>query len=459
MVNKYRFNKKEKKYNKKCKKCVEKRCFNVTCNKKASYGIKNSKKYEYCSTHKPLNYVSVKHKLCLECEKRANFGKKGTKLAEYCDDHKLDDYVNVVSRTCLECGTRPNFGKKGTKLAEYCKNHKPDNYVNVNCKKCLKCDKQPNFGKKETKTAEYCSDHKPDDYVNVVNRTCLKCNKTPNFGKKGTELGEYCKDHKPDSYVDVKNKLCTYNNCEIIANYGFLFEQKIHCVSHKSVNEFLHNNPKCEECDEMPCYTDQKNNYPLRCEEHKLNDDVNIIEQKCKMCNLEFFLDDKQLCNSCSGYVNKIHHTKENRIRDVLTAHNFVFIHDKIIKDSCILNRPDFVINKGSLIIVIEVDENQHGSYACECEQARMINIFQSFVGVKTVFIRYNPDQYKDYNGKLQKSLAGREKRLIDVINKLALHEPEDILSVIYLYYDGDDGLNKVIKIDYENNFTFETSY
>lgn len=45
-------------------------------------------------------------------------------------------------------------------------------------------------------------------------------------------------------------------------------------------------------------------------------------------------------------------------------------------------------------MIIVECDENQHGSYACECELGRMITLFQDYGGMPVVFIRYNPDNY-----------------------------------------------------------------
>ena len=36
------------------------------------------------------------------------------------------------------------------------------------------------------------------------------------------------------------------------------------------------------------------------------------------------------------------------------------------------------------------------------------------------------------------------------------LYQPKDMLSVVYLYYNEDDGVNKIFKIDYENNRTNE---
>ena len=113
------------------------------------------------------------------------------------------------------------------------------------------------------------------------------------------------------------------------------------------------------------------------------------------------------------------------------------------------MKRPDFVFDLGDRIIVLEVDENQHSSYLCECEQKRMIQIHQDYGGLDVCFIRYNPDRYKDNNNKLIKNNNGRHKNLITTLNSLKIHNPKYNLSVIYLYYDGYDGNNKIEPINY----------
>ncbi|KAI9101298.1 hypothetical protein DFS34DRAFT_648176 [Phlyctochytrium arcticum] len=46
-------------------------------------------------------------------------------------------------------------------------------------------------------------------------------------------------------------------------------------------------------------------------------------------------------------------------------------------------------------MLVVEVDEDQHSSSACECEPTRMVNISQSF-GMATVFLGWNPGEYRN---------------------------------------------------------------
>lgn len=54
---------------------------------------------------------------------------------------------------------------------------------------------------------------------------------------------------------------------------------------------------------------------------------------------------------------------------------------------------PDFLYNQPTHFIDLEVDENQHKTKPYECDRARMVEISQA-LGLKTIFIRYNPDPF-----------------------------------------------------------------
>ncbi len=454
-------------------------CKHDDCINPATHGIRKLKKMEYCKEHIPNDeYINISHKLCKDCNKRASFGKEGTTLLEYCAEHKLEGYINISKRTCKLCKKRaryaetdsdtaifcidhkPNnfvnrerkkclyngckieasFGKKGTNKIEYCSSHKPKDYISID-KTCKCCDIRPSFGSKENNfKAEYCKTHIPNNtYINVHKRKCIECNLIATFGEKDSKIPTHCKTHKPIDYVDIVHKKCIHENCETIPSFGPLFQPKTHCSVHKTKNEHRHNNPKCihDECKEMPCFTDQNNNYPLRCEEHKLKEDINVVLQECGNCDLEYFIKNGNLCNDCSDFNNpKIRHAKELEIKQLLDSNNIIYeSYDKIPEYSCNLYRPDFVIDNGMNIVIVEVDENQHQSYEKKCEEERMFNISQDFGGIPVCFIRYNPDKYKE-KGKVVKLKTGRHKKLLETINGAKLYPSTELLSVVYLFYD-----------------------
>ena len=62
------------------------------------------------------------------------------------------------------------------------------------------------------------------------------------------------------------------------------------------------------------------------------------------------------------------------------------------------------MVDFGSHIIVIEIDENIHSNYNCICENKRLMEISKDLGHRPIVFIRFNPDSYIDKDGKKIKS-------------------------------------------------------
>jgi hypothetical protein len=478
----------------------------LKCGKYSSFGIPGTKKGLYCSDHKEPEMINVKDKSCLKCEKRPSYGSQGSKNPVYCRDHKEPDMVNVVSKTCLKCDKRPNYANRGSRKALYCVTHKEPDMIDVKNKSCIKCEKTPTYGHPGTKSAICCTDHKDPGMVNVKDKTCSKilrenpegdvssfkkcekipiygipgakkgiycfdhkevgminvkdktckmCHKFPVYGIPGTKKGLYCVDHKEAGMVNVKGKFCTHDGCSTTATFGLLFHPKIHCARHRGNNEYYKNAPKCsgEKCQEKPCFTNKKDNYPVRCEDHKLADDVDVVQRKCGLCKRDFILKDGNLCGDCGIFKNeKYMKRKELEVKALLDDEKIQYqTWDKIPDDSCLKYRPDFVLDYGTHIVVLEVDENGHSTYTCECEQTRMINIHQDFGGLRVCFIRYNPDSYKNSDGEKIKTTTGRSERLLTTLKNLETHPPDEDLSVIYMYYNGDDGKNYIEKIDVKN--------
>ena len=54
----------------------------------------------------------------------------------------------------------------------------------------------------------------------------------------------------------------------------------------------------------------------------------------------------------------------------------------------------------GYQVIIVEVDENQHGTYDCSCENKRIMQLSQDVGHRPLIFIRFNPDAYINSNGE-----------------------------------------------------------
>jgi hypothetical protein len=102
--------------------------------------------------------------------------------------------------------------------------------------------------------------------------------------------------------------------------------------------------------------------------------------------------------------------------------------------------RPDFLWDRGHLVVILEVDEEQHLGRPCECEQARMINVSQDLAAPRTLWIRYNPDAYASEFAQL----APRAR--LDTLRRVLLRAIEatpeacaswPVIGVIQLFFDG----------------------
>jgi len=98
--------------------------------------------------------------------------------------------------------------------------------------------------------------------------------------------------------------------------------------------------------------------------------------------------------------------TKEKDVVDriLITFPNFTWVADKTVQDGCSKRRPDLLLDLGYHIIIVEVDENKHVDYDCSCENKRLMELSKDLHHRPIVFIRFNPDNYINQDGKLIKS-------------------------------------------------------
>lgn len=432
---------------------LKKKCAFIGCPKIPIFGAPENKSLKLCKDHKSDKMVNISSKICEDdfCNKRPSYGLPESKIAQFCKEHIKEGMVDVTHPKCdsTGCSKLPTFGIPGTKIANFCKEHKSELMVDIKSKKCIYqgCNKQASYGNINTKVVEFCAEHKPENMSDLKSKKCNQegCIKMPNYGYKDNKKIMWCKEHKKEDMIDIKHIMC---HCGTRASYGKLFQPKIHCAKHKTNNEFLKNHPKCEikNCKIKPFYSD--NNYSKRCEHHQKKGDSNIVEIKCNSCGLLNFINNSLgLCNDCFEYKEKrIHKVKEKEVIDFISHNGFEFVStDKSVDLGCSKRRPDGIIDFKYFSVCLEVDENQHKSYACECEQGRMIQIHQDFGGTPVLFIRYNPDDYIDHFGRKNKPDTKRLRTLLNVLNglknRINLYEKwDDPLSVIYLFYDGFNG-------------------
>jgi hypothetical protein len=87
-------------------------------------------------------------------------------------------------------------------------------------------------------------------------------------------------------------------------------------------------------------------------------------------------------------------------------------VFDKVVDNGCSKRRPDIRIERLTHTIIIECDENQHKSTSCE--NKRMMELFQDLGSRNIVFLRFNPDSYKE-NGVRKQGCFDKEGKLVRV--------------------------------------------
>ena len=143
--------------------------------------------------------------------------------------------------------------------------------------------------------------------------------------------------------------------------------------------------------------------------------------------------------------------TKEKDVVDRITQTftGFTWVADKRVKDGCSLRRPDLLLDMGSHIIIVEIDENKHTDYDCSCENKRLMQISQDLQHRPIIFIRFNPDAYTNQDGALIKSCWRLNKLGVMLIIKTKQTEWEERIATLkqQIQYWIDNPTEKTIEI------------
>jgi hypothetical protein len=182
---------------------------------------------------------------------------------------------------------------------------------------------------------------------------------------------------------------------------------KSNCKECKGTGICKHNKHKshCKECDGSTyCQHKKLKTYCKQCGGSALCKSTWCESYKnpkydnyCVYCFINLFPDKPITIN---------YKTKEKHIAEKVLEYfpDFTWITDKKVIDGCSKRRPDLLLDLGSHIVIIEIDENKHSTYDCSCENKRVMEISQDLGHRPIVFIRFNPDGYTDETGIAIKS-------------------------------------------------------
>jgi len=442
------------------------------CPTRASQGF-HYKHPEFCAKHKEKGMVNVVSPRCKEegCRTAPHYNFEGEKPL-YCGKHKDKNMINVTLKTppCQEKGckvTQPTFNYPGTEKALYCSLHKLEGMVDVKNKQhCVhkNCTTHPSYNYEGKEVRLYCAKHKKEGMIDVTKPSCKHkdCKLLPSFNYNIGDKPLYCNKHKKEGMISVKKK-CRHEGCNVIPNYGIT--KATHCKKHKTeeMKDVRHKSCKNKDCDKRPNFNYEGEKGGIYCFEHKKENMIDVVHKRCKSewCDLQVTKKYEGYCYHCFVHLfpdhklSRSYNTKEKAVAKYITK-NFpdVDVHlDKRIDGGCSLKRPDMLIDMGSHVIIIEVDEHQHGAYDTTCENKRIMIISKDLNHRPIVVVRFNPDKYTR-NKKLKVScwkttMKGTfviktqkekwEKRL-DLLKQWVEYFMEEIpeksVSYKYLFYD-----------------------
>ena len=217
-------------------------------------------------------------------------------------------------------------------------------------------------------------------------------------------------------------------------------------------------------CKEPGCKTIPTFNLPgeirgLYCAQHKKEGMINVKHSTCVSEWCSTLVSEKYdgYCLFC--YINlfpdkpvsRNYKTKEYAVIEFVTTHfpQVDWVADKRIYNGCSKRRPDLLLDLGYQLLVIEVDENQHESYDCSCENKRIMEISQDLGYRPIIFIRFNPDEYKKDKHYIT-SCWGINQKGICVVKKSKKDEWEQRLSIlrdtIIYWINSQNKTNKTIE-------------
>lgn len=260
-----------------------------------------------------------------------------------------------------------------------------------------------------------------------------------------------CKQHKTNE-MKLSCAFCHCGKGQPIYNIEGLKPE--YCASCKTNKMTDSAHKKCH-CGKLRPTYNFKGLQPEYCASCKTNDMKNVKSQKCKGDNCETIGNKnyKGYCTNCFQYLFPTDpltfqirsKTKEIAVRDFINSRFKGFQHDKSlwynesVCDCTTKRRIDHHKLINDTILCIETQENQHKSYSKTHEETRYNDLFIGYGG-KFIFIRFNPDKYKDKGKSCNPMLVNRlpvlEAEINKQIKRIQANENQELLEVIELYYN-----------------------
>lgn len=405
-----------------------------------------------CAEHRQL-CKNTKQCEAAECNRIPSFSRPGEVRGRFCAEHRLPGMEDVKNQKCEAAGCKrvPSFNTLDKTCGRFCAEHRLPGMEDVKNQKCeaAGCKRTPSFNAPGETRGRFCAEHQLAGMEDVKNKKCeaTGCKRVPSFNAVGETHGRFCAEHQLPGMEDVKNKKCEAAGCKRWPSFNRPGVRASYCSEHRQSG--MIRNPRVRCC--KPWCTDWSTHGrtgPLRCEAHALHTDTNLVERVCVGCALPMIV-------SCTGHCEFCDPTAANKRRRLAKQHeigHFLAVHlpdhppdatDRTpgeLRACGDRERPDFFWDRGHLCVLLEVDEEQHAGRACECEQARMINISQVLDAPHTLWVRFNPDAYEAPGGPAKPAI--RRDTLRRVLLQALQASPETcadwpVIGVMQLFFDG----------------------
>ena len=279
---------------------------------------------------------------------------------------------------------------------------------------------------------------------------------------------KYCNGNSICIHNKVKSKCIQCGG----SNYCLHNIIKSSCIKCKGGSICIHNKRKivCKECHGSSiCIHNKEKRYCIDCGGSAICIH-NKLKTQCKICGGASLCkismcESKRLskydghCAFCYYHIfpdkpnSRNYKTKERSVVEFIidTFPEYTWITDKTINDGCSNRRPDLLLDLGYQVIIVEIDETQHKSYEEICNNRRTMEISKDLDHRPIIFIRFNPDSYKDKNNKLINSCWKINKDgLCSLNNKnewsIRLNK---LKSTIEMWCNENNKSEKTIKIEY----------
>jgi hypothetical protein len=258
-------------------------------------------------------------------------------------------------------------------------------------------------------------------------KTCAHdgCESRPGFNVEGASKGLYCKTHAADGMVDVKHERCAHDGCTKL----------------------------------QPVFNVEGASKGLYCKTHAADGMVDVVSTRCltplcgtQVSNAKY----DGYCLRCFMHtfpdkpVARGYRTKEAAaVEHVQSAFPGVtWTCNKQVIGGCSQRRPDMYTDVGHVVVLIEIDENQHDTYDCSCENKRTMELSRDFGHRPIVFIRFNPDEYYQRGSKVT-SCWGPNKQGVTVVKKSKQAEWRTRLSALssHVEYWMRNGTTKTVEV------------